>query len=61
MLILARKLTQSIIISDNIKVKVIRLNNYEVVLGIEAPNEISVHREEIYMKILEEKTKELAE
>jgi len=58
MLLLTRKATQSIIIGDNIRVKVIRMNMGQVEIGIEAPKDISVHREEIYMKVVLERERE---
>ena len=54
MLVLTRKLGESIVIGDNIKVKVIAVHGNQVKLGIEAPVGISVHREEIYIKIINE-------
>ena len=47
MLILSRKVGQSIVINGNIVVKVVRLEGDQIKLGIQAPEEISVHREEI--------------
>ena len=62
MLILARRIGESVIISDDIKVTVCGIKGDQVRLGIDAPKTISVHREEIYLKILEqEKAEELAE
>lgn len=50
MLILSRKRGQSIIINGNIKVSVLKWNKFEVKLGITAPKEVVVDREEIAMK-----------
>ena len=47
MLVLTRKLGESIVIGDRIVVTVVRLENGHVRLGIEAPREIAVFREEI--------------
>jgi carbon storage regulator len=47
MLILARKQGQSIVIGGNIMVKVVRVDGDQIKLGIEAPREITVHRQEI--------------
>jgi len=58
MLVLSRKLNESIIIGDDIKVTVVRLGNDKVRLGITAPNDVSVHREEIYNAIKNGKKKE---
>ena len=51
MLILTRRLGESIIISDNIKVMVLGIKGNQARLGIEAPDDISIHREEVYNKI----------
>ena len=48
MLILSRKIGESIIINGNIAVKVIDIKNGNVRLGIAAPHDIVVDREEIY-------------
>ena len=55
MLILTRKPGESIIIADDIKVSVLGVEGRQVRIGIDAPQEISVHREEIYEKIQAEK------
>jgi carbon storage regulator len=55
MLILTRKIGESIIIGDNVNITVISHKDGHIKLGIEAPKEISVHREEIYKKIQKEK------
>lgn len=54
MLILARKVGEAIAIADDIKIKVVDIQGGQVRLGVEAPAHISVHREEIYQRILEE-------
>lgn len=51
MLVLTRRINESLIIGDNIKVKVLKVTKDQIKLGIEAPKDISVHREEIYKKI----------
>ena len=51
MLILTRKIGESIIIGDNVKVTVLGVEGRQVRVGIDAPKEVSVHREEIYEKI----------
>jgi len=54
MLILTRKIGESIRISDNIIIKVVELDNRHVKLGIDAPRSIAVNREEIYERIQKE-------
>jgi len=54
MLILTRKSGQSILIGDDIKIRIIEVKGNQVRIGVEAPRNISVHREEIY-KIIQDK------
>lgn len=54
MLVLTRKIDESIIIGDNIKITIVDVRNDQVKLGISAPREIPVHREEVYREIQEE-------
>ncbi|MFC1504689.1 carbon storage regulator CsrA [Spirochaetota bacterium] len=51
MLVLARKKNQSIIIGNDIRLYVIDISSDQVKLGIEAPKNIPVHRQEIYEEI----------
>ena len=51
MLVLTRKLGESIRIGDTIVVKVVDLDGRHVKLGIEAPRSVAVNREEIYERI----------
>ena len=55
MLILSRKLNESIIIDGKIVVKVLRIDKDTVKLGIQAPSELPVHREEIFQAIQKNK------
>ncbi len=52
MLILSRKVGESIVIDGRITVKVIRLEGDVLKLGITAPPEVPVHRQEVYEEIL---------
>lgn len=54
MLVLSRKKHESIIINDNITVTVVEIRGDKVRLGIEAPKEIPIHREEISQAIQQE-------
>ena len=51
MLVLARKLNESIVIGDNITVKVVSMENGVVKLGIDAPREISIIRSELIEEV----------
>ncbi len=53
MLVLARKLNESIVIGDNITIKVVSVENGVVKLGIEAPREISIIRSELIEEVTE--------
>jgi carbon storage regulator len=54
MLVLTRKLGESIAIDDHIKIVVVQIKGKQVRLGIEAPKETKIHREEVYMAIQEQ-------
>ncbi len=54
MLVLTRKVNESIRIGDDILVRVVEIKGNQVRLGIEAPEDVKVYREELYQKILEE-------
>jgi carbon storage regulator len=51
MLVLTRKLGESIAIDDHIKVVVVQIKGKQVRLGIQAPRETKIHREEVYSAI----------
>ena len=56
MLILSRKLGESIHVGDSVTVTVLGVARGQVKIGIEAPRELGVHREEIYQRIQDEKS-----
>ena len=51
MLVLSRKLKESVVINGNVTVSILRVDNDNVRIGIEAPREINVMRYEIYEEI----------
>jgi len=55
MLILTRKIGESLIIGDDVEVTVLGTKGNQVRIGIDAPKDVSVHRKEIYDKIQEER------
>lgn len=54
MLILTRKSGESITIGDDIKIQVIEIKGKQVRIGIDAPRNYVIHREEVYIRIQEE-------
>ncbi len=58
MLVLSRKKDEKIIIGDKITLMVIEIRGDKVRLGIEAPKDVSVHREEVYEAIIKERNNE---
>jgi carbon storage regulator len=57
MLILTRKPGESLYIGDNIKVIIVEIKGNQIRVGVDAPTELRIYREEIYLQILEENKK----
>jgi carbon storage regulator len=55
MLILTRRVGESLMISDDMKVTVLGIKGNQIRIGVSAPQEVAVHREEIYNRILRER------
>lgn len=58
MLILTRRISEALIIGDDVTITVLGIKGRHVRLGINAPKEISIYREEIYQPIQQEKGKQ---
>lgn len=61
MLILTRRIGESIIIGDDVTITVLGVKGNQVRLGVNAPKDVSVHREEIYRRIQQEQTTNTSE
>jgi carbon storage regulator len=57
MLILTRRPQETLVVGDNIKVQVLGVKGGQVRLGVEAPREVPVYREEIWVRIKRDKLK----
>lgn len=56
MLILSRRAGESIILNENITLTVVSIKGKQVRIGIDAPDDVSVHREEVFQRILNGET-----
>ncbi|MGC1183153.1 carbon storage regulator CsrA [Legionella sp.] len=55
MLVLCRRIGETLIVGDEVNIKVLDVEGNQVRLGINAPKDIIVHREEIYLRIKQDK------
>jgi carbon storage regulator len=60
MLILTRRVGESLMIGDNVNVTVLGIRGNQVRIGVDAPKDVAVHREEIYERIQQEKTDDVS-
>jgi carbon storage regulator len=58
MLILTRRIGETLMIGNDITVTVVGVKGNQIRLGIQAPKDVPVHREEVYVRVLEEKKKD---
>lgn len=54
MLVLTRKINESIQIGEDIEIKVLAIDGEQIKIGIEAPKNVEIHRKEVYLAIKEE-------
>jgi len=60
-LILTRRVGETLMIGDEVKVTVLGVKGNQVRIGVDAPRDVTVHREEIYDRIKKEKEQEIPE
>ncbi|HEJ2669796.1 TPA: carbon storage regulator CsrA [Pseudomonas aeruginosa] len=58
MLILTRRVGETLMVGDDVTVTVLGVKGKQVRIGVNAPKEVAVHREEIYQRIQKEKDQE---
>lgn len=61
MLILTRRVKERIMIGDDINIEVLGMSGSQIRIGINAPDNVSIHREEVYNRIKEESMEEKME
>ena len=58
MLILTRRVGETLMVGDDVTITVLGVKGNQVRIGVNAPKEVAVHREEIYQRIQKEKTED---
>jgi carbon storage regulator len=59
MLILTRRVGETLVIGDDVTITVLGVRGNQVRVGVNAPKDVAVHREEIYQRIQDEKTDQI--
>ena len=59
MLVLNRKLGESIILGDNIEIRILDITDGKIKIGIEAPRTVSILRKEVYEEVISENQRSL--
>ncbi|HGT2644357.1 TPA: carbon storage regulator CsrA [Legionella pneumophila] len=59
MLILTRRIGETVVVGDDVFITILGIKGNQIRLGFDAPDHISIHRQEIYLKVQEEKTMRL--
>lgn len=55
MLILTRRVGETLMIGDDVKITILKVSGNQIRIGVEAPKDVSVHREEVYQRVLQDK------
>lgn len=55
MLILSRRVGETLMIGDDVKITILKVSGNQIRIGVEAPKDVSVHREEVYQRVLQDK------
>lgn len=55
MLVLARRVGEKLVIGENVTITIVGVKGNQIRIGIDAPRDVAVNREEIYQRILEER------
>lgn len=58
MLVLTRRVSEALIIGDDITITILSIKGHQVRIGIDAPENVSVHRDEVYERIQADKRKQ---
>ena len=55
MLILTRRIGEKLIIGEDVTISILSVKGHQIRIGIDAPRDVQIHREEVYLRILEER------